>query len=94
MKMMMSCTHYVTIADVHILYCCLLLFYRDASVLYSRTCWRDSYRTLCIRHLTDVPICKLMTVLLIYAFLVQNCVFLHYILLISLLNYLFVCLYF
>ena len=24
---------------------------------YSRTCRRDSQGTLCIRHLTDVPIC-------------------------------------
>ena len=32
MKMMMPCTHYITIAIVHILYCCLLPFYRDASV--------------------------------------------------------------
>ena len=36
----------------------ILLFYRDASVPYSRTCRRDSQSTLCIRHLTDVPICK------------------------------------
>ena len=27
-----SPTHYITIAIVHILYCCLLSFYRDASV--------------------------------------------------------------
>ena len=47
MKLMMLCTHYITIAIVHILYCCLLLFYRDASVPYSRTFKRDSYRTLC-----------------------------------------------
>ena len=58
--MMKPCTRYITIAVVHILYCCLLLFYRDASVPYSRTCSRDSYRTLCIRRLTDVPICKFM----------------------------------
>ena len=31
MKMMMLFTHYITIAIVHILYCCLLSFYRDAS---------------------------------------------------------------
>ena len=43
-----SCTHSI------------LLFYRDASVPYSRTCRRDSQGTLCIRHLTDVPICKFM----------------------------------
>ena len=60
MKMILPCPHYITIAVVHILYCCLLLFYRDASVPYSRTCRRDSQGTLCIRHLTDVPICKLM----------------------------------
>ena len=48
--MMMPCTNYITIAIVHIYFSCLLLFYRDASVPYSRTCRRDSYRTLCIRH--------------------------------------------
>ena len=32
MKMMMLCTHYITIAIVHIYYSCPLLFYRDASV--------------------------------------------------------------
>ena len=37
----------------------ILLFYR-ASVPYSRTCRRDSQGTLCIRRLTDVPICKFM----------------------------------
>ena len=38
----------------------ILLFYRDASVPYSLTCRRDSQGTLCIRRLTDVPICKFM----------------------------------
>ena len=60
MEMMMLCTHYITIAIGHLSYSCLLLFYRDASVPYSRTCRRDSYRTLCSRQLTDVPICKFM----------------------------------
>ena len=52
MKMMMPCTHYITHS--------ILLFYRDASVPYSRTYRRDSQGTLCIRCLRDVPICKFM----------------------------------
>ena len=46
----------------------ILLFYRDASVPYSRTCRRDSQGTLCIRHLTDVPIC----IILIFLYHITN----------------------
>ena len=47
MKMMMPYTHSFNIAVVTTCpISCLLLFYRDASVPYSRTCRRDSYSTL------------------------------------------------
>ena len=50
-KMMMSCTHYIAIAIVHILYCCLLSFYRDASVspYHVLVDVHEYYSTHCIR---------------------------------------------
>ena len=81
MKMIMLRTHYITIAIIRISYSCILLFYRDASVPYSCTCRRDSYRTLCMRQLTDVSICKFMYSISMYVWcqiVLFVCYYLYY----------------
>ena len=57
----MPCTHYITIAIVCILYCCLLSFYRDATVSLYHESVDVMLQHPCtrIRHMTEVPICTL-----------------------------------
>ena len=71
MEMMMLCTHYITIAIVQILCCCILSFYTDTSVsLYRVLVDVILEHPFVLRLVLDVPVCKFV----IYAFPVLNCV--------------------